>query len=94
MQSSLANKDHFLAIGVMSGTSLDGMDLAAVEIRYKAGSWQYKLLHTANISYSDKWEERLKTAPLMNGEDLTRLHFKYGKYKFVHITDLPLIKLR
>jgi len=80
MQGSLTSKDHFLAIGVMSGTSLDGLDLAAAEIRYKEGSWQSKLLHATSISYTEKWEERLKLAPVMSGEELTRLHFKYGKY--------------
>lgn len=80
MQATLTNKDHFLAIGAMSGTSLDGLDLAAVEIRYKAGRWQFNLLNTSNITYSEKWEQRLKQAPYLNGEELTRLHFKYGKF--------------
>lgn len=80
MQASLTNRDHFLAVGVMSGTSLDGLDLAAVEIRYMEGNWLFKLLNTSNIPYIEKWEESLKKAPFLSGEELTRLHFKYGKY--------------
>lgn len=94
MQATLKNKDHFLAIGVMSGTSLDGLDLAAAEIWYKDGNWQFKLLQATNISYNEKWEQRLKQSPSMTGEELTRLHFKYGKFvakqvrKFVDLNNL------
>lgn len=80
MQATLTNRDHFLAIGVMSGTSLDGLDLAAAEILFKNGNWQFKLIHAINIPYSEKWEQRLKQAPALTGEELTRLHFKYGKF--------------
>lgn len=80
MQNTLTNKNHFLVIGVMSGTSVDGLDMAAVEIVYKDENWQFEILNTSCISYSEKWEQRLLQAPNLSGEELTRLHFRYGKY--------------
>lgn len=77
----------------MSGTSLDGLDLAAVEFQLTDGNWFFDLLHSDTILYSDQWQQQLKHAPELSGEELTHLHFSYGKYiseqlqKFIHNTN-------
>ena len=45
-------------IGVMSGTSLDGLDLAYVSFRFE-GQWQYELHCTETIAYSEEWVNKL-----------------------------------
>ena len=80
MQSKFKNRDTYLVIGVMSGTSLDGLDLAAVEFQLTDGKWHFDLLYSDMISYSDQWHQQLKQAPELSGEELTHLHFSYGKY--------------
>ena len=67
------------AIGMMSGTSLDGLDIAAVEFKKSGDNWTFDLIDAATISYSHSWEEQLKNAPQLSGEQLTKLDFEYGK---------------
>lgn len=80
MNKELANRNSFKVIGVMSGTSLDGLDIAAVEIHFNEGKWSFNLVEADTISYPKDWEKRLKTAPQLSGEELTELHSKYGYF--------------
>ncbi|MEN8118556.1 MAG: anhydro-N-acetylmuramic acid kinase, partial [Bacteroidota bacterium] len=79
MDNSFKNKNIFKAIGVMSGTSLDGLDIAAVEFYFRSNKWNFKLLNAETVSYSQKWEKKLKESPTLSGEKLTELHSEYGK---------------
>ncbi len=74
------NKKTFRAIGIMSGTSLDGLDIAAVEFLEKDGSWSFNLVGFETISYSFEWVNRLKNAPSISAEKLTELHSDYGRF--------------
>ena len=38
-------------IGLMSGSSLDGLDIAFVEFSETAGKWDYKIMCAACIQY-------------------------------------------
>ena len=67
-------------IGAMSGTSLDGLDIAAVEFEYKNNKWSFDLISATTVSYSEKWLEKLKNAPAISGEKLTELNSEYGKF--------------
>jgi len=69
----------YKVLGVMSGTSLDGLDLAYCEI-VKDKIWTYKILHSATISYSEKRTNILRKAHLLTGEELAALNHKFGKY--------------
>ncbi len=69
----------YKVLGVMSGTSLDGMDIAYCEL-VKEEKWTYKILSTATIPYSEKRCNILKNAYLLNGQELVALNHKYGKY--------------
>ena len=66
-------------IGVMSGTSLDGIDLVYVKIEKKK-SYSFEILETNSINYSEKWKKRLFKAFNYSGEKLTKLDVDYGKY--------------
>jgi anhydro-N-acetylmuramic acid kinase len=79
----------YKVLGVMSGTSLDGLDLAYCEL-VKTDKWTYKILHSATIPYSEKRENILRFAYQLSGEELVSLDHKFGKYigeeckKFIH----------
>ncbi len=64
----------------MSGSSLDGLDIAHVELEEVRGEWGYNLLHAACIPYPAEWMERLQKAPQMSVPDFLRLHTAYGRY--------------
>ena len=67
-------------VGVMSGTSLDGLDLAYCSFSLEKGVWQYTIQAAETIPYSPFWTEQLSTAHRMSGEQLTRLDRDYGRY--------------
>ncbi len=70
----------FHVIGLMSGTSLDGLDLAHCCFTYERKNWIYKILHTDTLEYSDTLIESLREAETSSGSELIRLHHTYGKH--------------
>ena len=54
----------YRAIGLMSGSSLDGLDIAFTEFVESGGKWTYQVLYAECISYDNLWKDRLKNAHL------------------------------
>ena len=67
----------YRVIGVMSGTSLDGIDLAAVEFNVLDHKWSFKILEKETISYTENWVNQLKEAVAISEEKLTQLNENY-----------------
>lgn len=68
-------------IGVMSGTSLDGLDLLRVALRCgKNGRWHYEFLRAETLSYPKALRQRLAEAVNMSGLQLAQLHVDYGHF--------------
>lgn len=72
-------KNSYHVIGQMSGTSLDGLDLVAVEFDFSVDKWKHRIIDAKTISYSETWEKKLRTAHHLTGSELLRLHNEYGK---------------
>ena len=72
----------YVGVGVMSGTSLDGLDMCCVEFvgDEETDNWKYDVLCSKTAPYSAAWRQRLATAHLSGAEDLLRLHVDYGHY--------------
>jgi anhydro-N-acetylmuramic acid kinase len=73
-------KDFYKVIGVMSGTSLDGLDLAFCEFEFNNERWNYNLSIAETIEYTDIWKERLKNATTISGLELALLNSDYGHF--------------
>ena len=69
-------KDSYHIIGVMSGTSLDGVDLCYVNFRLKK-NWDYNILNTITYKYSDEWKNRLLNATNLDKSNLDKLDIEY-----------------
>jgi len=67
-------------IGLMSGSSLDGLDIAFVELTETAGKWDYEIKCAACIEYEKEWTEKLKNATNLSALDYQLLHIEYGKF--------------
>lgn len=67
-------------IGLMSGTSLDGLDICYVEFEYKNGNWSYGNLISKSVDYKPDWRDKLKNAFDLNEADLDVLHEAYGVF--------------
>lgn len=74
------SKEIIKAIGIMSGTSLDGLDIAAVDFMLENDKWNFKLVKAATVSYSSEWANALKTAPSLSGQKLVELHTNFGRF--------------
>lgn len=70
-------KETYNVIGVMSGTSLDGIDLAHIHFTVFEGKWLYKILESETISYSENWVNKLKVAVGFSEEELKQLNEDY-----------------
>ena len=67
------------AIGVMSGTSLDGLDICYADFQFD-GNWSFEIKNADCIDYSDEWKEILSSAHLLSEPDLENLHLEYGRF--------------
>jgi len=70
-------KENYYVIGVMSGTSLDGVDLAAIEFHLKNQKWRYKITKSETVTYSSDWIIKLKEAVNYSESELIQLNEKY-----------------
>jgi anhydro-N-acetylmuramic acid kinase len=68
------------ALGLMSGTSLDGLDLCLADFTLRNGKWSYKILHADTVSYPEELKKALGSAQSMTAEAFARLHSDYGLY--------------
>ena len=67
-------------IGLMSGTSLDGVDLVFVSISRTQDSYDFELLASETIPYPASWKKKLTAAFHASSDELTLLDTKYGNY--------------
>jgi len=64
----------------MSGTSLDGLDLAYCHFAEEQGVWTFDINHTESITYGATQQNELKDAIRLGPEDLFQLHNSYGTW--------------
>lgn len=69
----------YKAIGLMSGSSLDGLDLVFAEFTEIAGKWEYSIKASACYPYSTEWQNQLKNATSLSAYDYQLLHTNYGR---------------
>ena len=61
----------------MSGTSLDGVDLAHINFEIKNGKWSYKIFECDTISYSNEMILKLKNGIHFSNTELSELNIEY-----------------
>jgi anhydro-N-acetylmuramic acid kinase len=70
----------YRVIGLMSGSSLDGLDIVFTELTENSGKWSFSILASACYPYEKEWMDRLKNATSLNAFDYQVLHADYGHY--------------
>lgn len=81
----------YQVIGLMSGSSLDGVDLAWCTFAFSRTQpgqllrWEFHRGET--IAYPAQWQERLRAAPELNGRALWQLHTDLGLHFGALLTD-------
>jgi len=77
-------KENYNVIGVMSGTSLDGIDLAQVSFGFGGGTIRFSLGACETVPYPEDWVSRLKTAINLDRGGLDKLDRDYTS----HLSDI------
>jgi anhydro-N-acetylmuramic acid kinase len=70
----------YKVIGLMSGSSLDGLDIVFAEIHVNGGNWSFDIGPAACYGYEAEWKERLQKATALNALEYQLLHADYGHY--------------
>jgi len=70
----------YKVIGLMSGTSLDGLDIAYCHIWNTSKNWEFKIIKTKNVPYKKIVKKQLKNALSLDAVDLLELHYSYGTW--------------
>jgi anhydro-N-acetylmuramic acid kinase len=65
---------------MMSGTSMDGLDLALCRFAFRKGKWEYEITAAECIPYPESWLQKLASAKTLQGYELIKLHTEYGFY--------------
>ena len=69
----------FQAIGLMSGTSLDGLDICFAKFE-KQNAWDFEIIKAETIPYPKALENQLKNSIYLSPEELLELNSEYGFY--------------
>jgi len=72
-------KNNYNVIGLMSGTSLDGVDLAHITFHLDNNKWSFEILESETIGYSENWINKLKVAVDYSDAELEKLNQDYTK---------------
>jgi anhydro-N-acetylmuramic acid kinase len=67
-------------IGIMSGTSLDGVDMVDVSFERTNKNWTFTIHHTHEFSFEKELFEALKKAKELPADDMTALSAKLGRF--------------
>lgn len=70
-------KQNYNVIGVMSGTSLDGVDLAHIKFKINNNKWSYEIYECDTISYTTEILSKLKKGINLSQEELSDLNIEY-----------------
>ncbi len=73
-------RNSWNVIGVMSGTSLDGLDIAYCNFRVDNQKWSWKILHAETIKYTEEHKNTLQKAFYASAKDLAYLHIEFAQF--------------
>lgn len=71
---------QYYTIGLMSGSSLDGLDICYARFTETGAKWTFEIKAAECIPYSPEWKEKLQYAHQLNTSEYLKLHARFGKY--------------
>ena len=72
-------------IGLMSGSSLDGLDIVFTELEETRGVWNYNIKACNCYEYTEEWKNNLFNAKNLDAYNYMLLHINYGKFLAANI---------
>ena len=93
LSQMVKSKNSYKVIGVMSGTSLDGIDICFVTYFFNSCDWDFTIHYSQTVKYDQGWINKLKKAHKLNEEDLSKLDFDYTTYLANSILDFISVEI-
>ncbi len=70
----------YRVIGCMSGSSMDGLDVAYCVLSDVGGNWSCEIEAAESVSFSEEWNKKLQTITEMSARELLQTHADFGHY--------------
>jgi anhydro-N-acetylmuramic acid kinase len=70
----------YKVIGLMSGSSLDGLDIVYTALHENGGMWSFEIIASGCYPYEQAWTKRLQSATALQALEYQLLHIEYGHY--------------
>ncbi|WP_291725878.1 anhydro-N-acetylmuramic acid kinase [Bernardetia sp.] len=89
-------KKSYYSIGIMSGTSLDGLDIALCkfendrEKQNKTSLWKYEIINTQFVEYKPFWKEKLQNAHFLSALELKKLETEWTDFVAENVNNFVL----
>ncbi len=74
------NRNKMEILGLMSGTSLDGLDIAHVSFDFSGGKTTFQLKHAKTFDYPAQLSDKLKNAPYTSTVEYLKLDKELGLF--------------
>ncbi len=81
------NSKVYNVIGLMSGTSLDGLDIAYCRFTFTNKQWEYEIINTETILYSNECKKTLLSLETADALTFQRINVEYGFYLGQRVSD-------
>lgn len=70
----------YRVLGIMSGSSMDGLDMVYCLIEENAGEWSYQIEHGECMAFDPEWKNRLEDITRLSALELIRTHSALGRW--------------
>ena len=74
------SKHKMTVLGLMSGTSLDGLDMALCEFNFEQKAYEFKILKAQTVDYSEDQRRKLGDIKNANAQQYFALNHLYAKF--------------
>lgn len=71
--------NKYKVIGLMSGTSLDGLDIAYCEFDTNK-TWKHKIIKAKTVKYNKEWQDKLSSAFTKSKREISKVDVEFGKF--------------
>ena len=87
----MRNNLSYNIISLMSGTSLDGLDLVKCNFK-KNKTWSFSISKSKTVKYSQFWEKQLNEAHLSSSDKIQKINYQYGCFLAKEIKEFSDLK--